>query len=130
MAFAELVKIIGIAIITLVCYLIIKPVKPDIAIFILIVGGCLILLFCINAMNEVVSVISGIVEKTGINSNLFLIILKVIGVGYLVEFASNICNDAGCSSLSDKICFAGKICILVLSLPIITNLLNIIVEIL
>ena len=130
MAFSELFKIIGVGLVTLVCYIIIKPLKPDIAIFISLAGSCLILIFCIDALSEIILVVTNLVEKTGINSSLFSTILKIIGVGYLVEFSSGICQEAGAASIADKIALAGKVCILVLSLPIITNLLNIIVEIL
>jgi len=130
MAFSELFKIIGVGLITLVCYVIVKPIKPDIAIFISLAGSCIIFIFCIESLSEIIFSVTNLVEKTGINKNLFSIILKIIGVGYLVEFASSLCAEAGASSISDKIVIAGKVYILVLSLPIITNLLNIIVEIL
>lgn len=130
MAFGELFKIIGVGLLTVVCYVVIKPVKPELAIFISLAGSCIILIFCVDALSEIIFTITNLVEKTGINSELFSAILKIIGVGYLTEFASNLCLESGSSTISDKILFAGKICILVLSLPIISNLLNIIIEIL
>ena len=66
--------------------------------------------------------------KTGLNGGVFSSVLKVIGVGYLVEFAGDICSDAGVASISQKILLAGKILILIMCLPIIKNLLNIILE--
>lgn len=130
MVWGELFKIIGVSILTTVCYVIVKPIKPEIAIFITIVGSCLVLIFCIDYLSEVIFAVTNLVEKTGINSQLFSSILKIIGIGYLTEFASNLCLDSGNSSMSERVLFAGKIGILVLSLPIITNLLNIIIEIL
>ena len=126
----ELFKIIGIGIIGLVCYLITKPIKPELAIFISIATACLIFIFCVNGLSNILNTVVNLFEKTGINNGVFATILKIIGIGYLIEFSASICTDAGCGSLSDKIAFAGKICILGLSLPIITNLLNIIIEIL
>jgi stage III sporulation protein AD len=70
-----------------------------------------------------------LVLKTGIDKDLFSSILKIIGIGYITEFSANICVDSGSSSIGDKILLAGKVVILVLSLPIITSLINIIVEI-
>ena len=129
MSFYELFKIIGVGFVTTVCYLIVKPIKPELATFIALVGSCLIIIFCVDSLIGVVNTITGFVEKTGIDSSLFALILKIIGIGYLTEFASNICADSGSNLVADKILFAGKICILVLSLPIITNLLNIIIGI-
>ena len=125
----ELFKIIGIGLLTLITYIIVKPLKPDVAVFISIIGSVIILMFCIDAVTDVIFQINIFVEKAGINSQLFACVLKIVGIGYIVEFSSNLCVDAGNSSLADKISLAGKITILVMSMPIISNLLNIIIEI-
>lgn len=130
MEIVDFIKIIGIGMLTLVCYIVIKPIKPELAIFISIAGSCIILISCVGALSNVVSTISGFVEKTGIDNNIILLILKIIGIGYLCEFASNLCSDAGNSLIGDRIVFAGKVCILIMSLPIVINLLNIIVGLL
>ena len=69
-----------------------------------------------------------LLEKTGLNTGIFTNVLKVIGVGYLVEFAGDICNDAGVGSISQKILLAGKILIIIMCLPVIKNLIDIILE--
>lgn len=126
----ELFKIIGVGVLTLVAYLIIKPLKPELAVFVSIVGSVIILLSCIDGLMDLINKMTSFVEKTGINTGLFGCILKIIGVGYVVEFSSNLCSNAGNSSLSDAITLAGKVTILVLSLPIVTSLIDIIIEIL
>ena len=42
------------------------------------------------------------------------VILKMVGIGYLVEFSAGILNDFGQNSLADKLVFCGKIVVLVL----------------
>ena len=51
------------------------------------------------------------------------VLLKIIGVGYITEFASGILNDLGGGTISDKVVLGGKIAIVILSLPIIQDLL-------
>ncbi|MDY2695761.1 MAG: SpoIIIAC/SpoIIIAD family protein [Eubacteriales bacterium] len=126
----ELFKIIGIGILTLIAYLIIKPLKPEVAVFISIVGSVIVIMSCIDGLMQVINTMTSFVEKTGINTGLFGCILKIIGVGYVIEFASGICSNAGNSGLADAITLAGKITILVISLPIINSLITIIMEIL
>ena len=63
-----------------------------------------------------------------LNSGIFTSVLKIIGVGYLVEFAGDICSEAGVSSVSNKILLAGKILILIMCLPIVKNLLEVILK--
>lgn len=126
----ELFKVIGIGLLTLIAYLIIKPLKPELAIFVSIVGSVVIILSCIDGLMQIVETMTSFVEKTGINTGLFGCILKIIGVGYVVEFASSICNGAGNSNIADVITLAGKITILVISLPILNSLISLIIEIL
>ena len=124
------VKIIGIAVLTLICYLLIKPSKPEMAFLVSLIGSCIIVSLCLDMVISIIDTLTGFVEKTNINQTLFTSVLKIVGVGYLTEFASSMCDDAGNKSLADKVAFAGKIFILFLSLPIINSLLNVILEIL
>ena len=123
-------KILGIGLITLVCYLIVKPLKPEVAIFVSLAGGIIILVLCFGGINDIILTITNFANKTGINGSLITLLLKLLGIGYLTEFACNICTEAGNVSLADKISLAGKICILLMGLPIISNLLNLIIGIL
>ena len=59
---------------------------------------------------------------------MFKTLLKIIGVGYLVEFSAGVCIDSGNSSIADKIVLAGKVLIFSLSIPIISNLFNMIMD--
>ena len=121
-----LVKIIGIAIITTLAVLIIKQVKPEMAIMVGLAGSIVIVIIVVNLLGSVVNVFDDIVSKTGINQELFLVVLKIIGVGYLTEFSANLCADAGVNSMADKIMLAGKVIIMIMALPIINNLLEIV----
>ena len=125
-----LFKIIGIALITCLAYMVVKPVRSDFAIIISIVGGLLIIFFTISYLSDVFGVFNNIFNITGINSSLYGVILKIIGIGYLTEFTASICNDTGNSSLGDKVLLGGKIIILVMALPIITSILDIVMELL
>ena len=125
----ELIKIIGVELITSIAILVVKQVKPEIAIVITITGSLVMLLMLVEMLSSITGVFDILVNKTGIDKELFTSILKIIGIGYITEFSSNICIDSGNTTISDKILLAGKITILVLALPIITALVDIIVSI-
>ncbi len=126
----ELIKIIIIGIITCFVSLLIKQIKPEFYIVVILTGSIVMLFMIIDQLSIVFDYFLTIFNKTNLSYSIFSSILKVVGVGYLTEFASGICYDTGTSSIGDKIVFAGKVLIICLSLPIITELLNIIVEIL
>ena len=126
----SLYKIIGIALITVVATLIVKPVRPDFAVFISVVGGVIILFMLAGYLTDIFEVFNQIFNFTNVNSSLYKIIFKIIGVGYLVEFTASLCSDTGNNSLGDKVLLGGKIIILVMALPIITSILEIVMELL
>ena len=123
-------KIIGIGIVTVFSYIVIKQFKPEFAIIVGLAGSIIILFSLSDSIISVINTFSNLVNKTGVNPELFTLILKIIGIGYLTEFAANLCNDSGCSSIADKILLAGKILIMIIALPIITNLVDTIVGLL
>ena len=125
-----LYQIISIAIITCVACLIVKPIRSDFAIFISIVGGIIVLFYSLSYLSQIFDVFNNIFSISGINTSLYSIILKIIGIGYLTEFTAGICHDTGNPSLADKVLLGGKIVILVMAIPIVTSILQIVVELL
>ncbi len=125
----EIFKIILVALITVVASVILKQLKPEMTIFVSIAGGIVIILMLVNSVSNVFDGFRSLMTKTGVNSSLFKSVLKVVGIGYITEFGASICKDAGVASIADKVMFAGKICILLLCMPIVNNLLEIIIGI-
>ena len=123
-------KIIAIALLTVIATVVVKPVRSDFALVIALTGGILVLMLVLGYVGQVFSVISDIVSLSGVSSSLYTLLLKIVGVGYLVEFTAGICSDTGNSSLGDKVLLGGKVIILVMALPIVTNILQIIMELL
>jgi len=123
-------KIIAIGLISCFAFIIIKPVKQDFAMLIGIAGGLIIIIFVVKYLSSAFSTIETIIDKTGIDKNIFTLLLKLIGIAYLTEFSANLCTDCGANSLGDKILLGGKIVLLTMSFPIIMQILEIVMEIL
>lgn len=126
----DILQIVGIGLVTTIAALLLKQIKPEMAVLVGLCGGVLLLLMTVDYLTQIIGVFNLIVQKTGLSSNLFSIIIKIIGIGYLTEFTSNMCSDAGMGGLGDKVLLAGKLLIFVMSLPIIYNIIEIIVELL
>lgn len=126
----SLYKILSIALITCVAYLVVKPIRSDFAIFISIVGGIIIIFYMFSYLSTIFDLFDNIFNVSGINNSIYSIIFKIIGIAYLTEFTASICGDTGNSSLGDKVLLGGKIIILVMAIPIITGILDIVMELL
>ncbi len=126
----EIFQLVGIAFLTAVSALILRNTKPELAFAVTIAGSVILLLFVFDMLQDAIGIFHEIANLTGINSSLIKILLKMIGIGYLIEFSTGILNDFGQSSLADKLVFCGKIIVLLLAIPIIESVLSLIIQLL
>lgn len=119
-------KIIGIAFIGVVTYGFLKNIKSDYGVFLLLAVGAVILILVSDYLANAITAFGDISTKTGINSELFSSIIKIVGIGYISEYSSSVCEDSGCSSIGKKIQLGAKITIFVMSVPIITNIMELV----
>ena len=120
----DIIKIIGAAFLTAITSIVIKTTKPELSVAVLMAGTLVILLFVVDLLKGSFAALSSIVAMTGVENGLIRILLKIVDIGYLTEFSAGILNDFGAASVSDKVTLAGKLVILVASIPIIESLLT------
>lgn len=125
-----ILKIIGFVFIVLFFSVLFKDKRSDISMLLILAAGLMIFIFCLAQFKEVIEFIKVMAEKAGIDNVYMVIILKILAIAYVSSFASEICKDAGASSLSSKVELAGKLFIIVLAIPILMAVLNSIVQIL
>ncbi len=126
----EIVKIIGIGLTSLIIIIILKQYKPEFTIYISLVAGSIILFMLIGKLNGIITIITNLSNKIGIGNEFLKILLKITGIAILTEFAVSICKDFGETAIANKIDMGGKIIIVSISVPIITALLELILQIL
>ncbi len=119
-------KLIGIGLTGAVLSLLLKRQRPEIAIAIPIITAVTILLICAPYLSAAIDGFYNITDISGIDMTHMQAVLKIIGIAYICQFASDICKDAGEGSISAKIELGGKIIIITLSMPIIYDLLGLI----
>ncbi len=126
----EIIKIVGIGLIALVIAIVLKQYRPEYAIYVSIVVGILILVFIMSKITGIINLLKSISDKTYINKQFLSILLKITGIAIITEFAVSICTDAGEKAIASKIEIGSKVIIIAMSIPIISSLLELIIEIL
>ena len=122
----DIFKIILVGLIGTVFCLILKETRKEIAMMVALITVLIIMMFGISYVGQVIDLIKELSVKAGLPNNFLSIILKIIGIAYAVEFASDICKDAGQEAISSKIQFAGKCIILTMGMTIIGNFVDVI----
>lgn len=126
----EIIKIIGIGLIALVIAIILKQYRAEYAIYVSIIAGVLILFLAMEKFSGIINLLKSISDKTYINKQFLGILLKITGIAIITEFAVSICADAGEKAIASKIEIGSKVIIIAMSIPIISSLLELIIEIL
>lgn len=126
----EILKIIGVGLISLIIIIILKQYRTEYAIFISILAGCIMLILVMDKLTGIIDLIESINNKIPINTQFIAILIKITGIAFIAEFAVSICKDSGESAIASKIELGSKIIIVSMSIPIISSLLEILLKIL
>jgi len=114
----DIVKVISIALSSLIIIVLLKKINSDYA----MLASCVInISICIFSFGVLIPVF-GFIKETGSTSGqgeLYAIMLKGAGVCMLSSLASDLCRDLGELSLAQKIEFAGKCTVITFCLPLI-----------
>ena len=122
----DLIKIIGVALVTAFAALFLRGSKPELSFAVTIAGAVIILLFVLDLLADSFRLFEDIADRTGIDQSLVKIIIKIVAIGYLVEFSAGDVEDFGSKSIADKLVFAGKVIIFAVSVPILQSMLTLI----
>ncbi|MDF2535662.1 MAG: spoIIIAD [Bacillales bacterium] len=124
----EMLQVIGISLIGAFFAMILKEQKPNLSFLLVVFIGSSIFLFLVDKITNIVQMVEKLAISSNVNMLYFATILKVIGIAYIAEFASQITKDAGQAAISSKIEFAGKIIILTMAIPILTAIIESVIQ--
>ncbi|WP_270646578.1 stage III sporulation protein AD [Paeniclostridium hominis] len=122
-------KLVGLALISTILCLIIKKDRPEMEMFIGILTGIMILLSVTYKFNFIIESINELADKANIPTMYISLIIKLIGIAYLMEFAIQICKDCGEGNIATKLEFGGKIIVMTMSFPILISIIDMILNI-
>ena len=125
-----LYKIIAVGIISALIIICLKSANSELAAPVSIASGLLILLMTVSYVKEFVSFFKDMANVAGLDDGIYKIVLKVLAISYLSEFASGAVEDLGQKNLSEKIQFTSKTIMIVLAMPLLKNLIEKVVALL
>ena len=126
----DIVKIIGVGLISLIIIIIVRQYKPEFTLYVSLLAGAIILVFIMDKLDGIISLLTTLSNKTAINNEFLTLLIKITGIAFLTEFAVSICKDSGEVAIANKVDLGGKIIIISMSIPIISSLLETILKVL
>lgn len=126
----EIFKIVAIALTGVILAALMKTINKDIALYVILATVMVLLLSIVDDLIKALEFIKGIYDNVTYGKTFFPIILKVLAVAYIADFAAQICKDAGESAVAGKVEMAGKVIIFCLAIPVLTSILELITSLL
>jgi stage III sporulation protein AD len=123
-----MVKVALIGVVVTFLSLLLAREKSEYGILIGIGAGILIFSLLLEQVGTVVGFLEELIGRLPIGDGNLGILLKLLGITYVAEFASSICRDAGYSSIAGQIELFAKLTILALSIPTVTYILELLDE--
>ena len=120
----ELIKAVAIIIIAAVLVTALRTRLGEYSFLLTLAVIAVVLIAIFGNLFSGVSRLRELFNQSGNAGVYFVTALKALGISYIATFAADLCRDFGLSSLAQTAEIAGKITIFVLSLPLMTAVLD------
>lgn len=124
----DILRLCGFGLSAVTLCVIVRQLKPESAVFVNIAAGLMILISAVKLLSPSVKAVGELAENAGISGSFAEILLKALAISYITALSSDCAKDAGETALGTKLEFAGRAAIAALSLPVFTQLAEIITK--
>ena len=119
-----LFSVVGIALVTTCICVLLKQWNPEISMMAALLCGILIFGIILVNLTPVLDTIGKLVAGVEFDSGYLSVVLKSLGICYVTQLAADTCRDSGYSSSASKVELAGKVSVIVIAMPLFTNLVQ------
>ncbi|MCF2664313.1 stage III sporulation protein AD [Oscillibacter valericigenes] len=102
--------------------------SPELALLLTLAAVSAVLLYLAGALEELLSFLTELGERSGVSLDLFVPLYKTVGIALVVKVGSTLCRDAGESALGAVVETAGAVCALLVALPLLRAVLTLLLE--
>jgi stage III sporulation protein AD len=121
----EILKIVIIGLCAVLLILILDQQK-EFGVYISIAVGACVFFIVLDKLSIILMVVDKISNLIVFEDIYLKLLMQVVGIAFVTEFGADICIDAGQKAIAKNIELAGKIIILVISMPVILAIIELI----
>lgn len=124
----EIAKLASVAITATLLIVVLKDKNPVFALLTALAATVIMAGYTVSELGEIFADFERLFEVGGIDASYGKIIIKVIAVAYFTEITSALCRDAGETAIAQKLDLAGRVAVLILTVPAVSQLMTVIIE--
>ena len=124
------VKIAAAAVTAALCAVVVRKQSPEIALT-LGIGACaLVVLSCSGALRSVIELADKLAQAGGLSAQVAEPVMKTAGIAIVTRLAADFCKDAQEGGLASAVELAGTALALSVTLPLVSAVLDMLMELL
>ena len=127
---SEVVKVAAAAVAAALCAVVVRRQSPEIALA-LGIGACaVVVLYCSGALTAVVELADKLAQTGGLSPQVVEPVMKTAGIAIVTRLAADFCKDAQEGGLASSVELAGTALALAAALPLVSAVLDVLVQLL
>lgn len=95
-----------------------RPISPVFGILTALACGLLLLYAILEPIEQIFAVLSGFLTAAGMTKDLYMPVIKAVGIAVIVHITAQVCKDAGEGALGSKLELAGVIAAIAVCIPL------------
>lgn len=116
-----LIKLIGAGLVSALLALSLRKTNPDLALQVSLGAGILLFSMTLGVLRDSLRRVTDFASRFPQVYESVGVVLKIVGIAYLAEFAIQILRDGGEGAIASKVELGGKLAILAVTLPLVTQ---------
>ena len=120
----NIISVCALAVAAVIIIVTLKPKNAEVAVMLGIAACAVVIINLLGYASQITQKVSEIAAVSGISTGYIAVLLKVVGICLVTEFAANTCRDSGSSSLAGSVTLTGKILVTITALPLYTDILS------
>lgn len=122
-------KIAGVGFIGGMLALAVRRERQELALVVSLVTAVIIAGQVIIGVGQVIDGMTAILNECGVDTKYFTVCIKAVGMAYVSQLAAEILRDGGESAIASKVEMAGRVSILILTMPVLESFLRLCVKV-
>jgi len=125
----EIMQIAAFSMLAAFMALSLRKMNKEMSLVLSLGAGLVLLAAAVPKLADLISILSELAAAARIKSGYLEMLLKIVGISTLAQFAAQTCRDAGEEGLAQKTEYAAKAILLSLLIPIAVSILEMILEV-
>lgn len=121
-----LVAVVGVLLCGALLATVLRTQRPELAMGLSLTAGVVVMIFLLRQILPLAGSIRRMAALGGLTEGTFSVVFRAAGVCLLTQIVADTCRDAGESALAGKAEFAGRILLLLMTVPLFEQILALI----